>query len=770
MNARPPIGPVGVSAVHESGERHVSGEARYVDDIPAPHGCLWAYVACSEQAHGRLVGVDRSDAMAVDGVVAVLTAEDVPGELTVGPIVHDEPLLATGEVLCRGQAVALVVGRTLDACRRGAAALGVEVHALEPILGIEAAIDAGSFHTDPHVIARGDVAAALDAADVVVEGEVYVPGQDHFYLETQAALAVPGEDGCLHIVSSTQHPTEVQAATARVLGRPRHAVTVETVRMGGAFGGKESQATQYAALAGLGAAATGRPVRIWLERDQDMILTGGRHPFLGRYRCGFDAAGRIVGFDAKIWSDGGWTADLSGPVLDRAMFHLGGAYAIDVLRFEGRVCRTHVKSSTAFRGFGGPQGVVVVEDAITRYAEQTGRDPGEVRLANLYDDGRDVTPYGQRVTANRLPRISEELMASSDYRARRAAIEQANAGDPHVKRGVGFQPVMFGISFTASLLNQAGALVLVYADGSVQLNHGGTEMGQGLHTKMLAVCAQELGVPVGAVRIMPTATDKVPNTSATAASSGADLNGQAVAEACATVRERMRGVAARELGVDAGAIVFAEGRVGVAGGPDMAFSDLAQTCWAQQVSLSATGFYATPGIGYDREAGRGTPFNYFAFGGSVVEVEVNGLTGEYRVLRADILHDVGASLVPSIDVGQVEGGFVQGMGWLTTEELVWSDAGALLTHGPSTYKIPAFGDTPIDFRVALLDDAPQVGVIGGSKAVGEPPFLLAIGVVTALRHAIEGFRGGGVVELGLPATAESVLRAIEGHVPRERAW
>jgi len=755
--------PLHLPALHESGYRHTSGEARYVDDLPTAPGALVALVVTSPRARARITARDGAAARAVEGVRAVLFADAIPGHNRVGPIVHDEPLLAEAEVFAQGQVVALVVGESLAACRAGAAAVRVDYEPLPAVLGIQAAIRAGSFLTDPHVITRGDVRAALAGAALRLDGEVESGGQRHFYLETQAALAVPGERGRLHVYTSSQHPTEAQRMVAAVLGMGHADVVAEVPRMGGGFGGKESQSTQIACLAALGAQATGRPVKLWLDRDTDMRATGGRHPFWSRYRAGFDAEGRVLGFEVDIFSDGGWSVDLSGPIMDRALFHLDNAYYIPALRFTGRACRTNVPSNTAFRGFGGPQGMLVIEDAMNRAAEALGLDPAQVRRRNFYGAApRDEAPYGQRIIHNRLARIDQELMASSDYAARRAAVEAFNASARFTKRGIGYQPVKFGISFTASLLNQAGALVLVYADGTVQLNHGGTEMGQGLHTKMLAVAATELGVVVERVRVMDTATDKVPNTSPTAASSGTDLNGQAVREACGALRSRMAPVAARALGLPEDTPMrFAGGQVFPArGGAGLPFEQVASDCWVQRVSLAATGFYATPGVGYDPAAGRGRPFFYFAYGASVVEVEINGLTGESRVLRVDILHDVGDSLVPTIDRGQVEGAFVQGLGWLTTEEVLFDGEGRLLTHGPSTYKVPSAGDVPEDFRVALLDRAPQPEVIGGSKAVGEPPFMLGIAALTALRHAIAGF-GEGDFTLTIPATGEAILRAAE---------
>lgn len=740
--------PLHQPARHESGELHVTGAAAYVDDLAEPPNLLHAAVVPSRVARGVLRSVDASAAMAIEGVVGVWVASDIPGDPRIGPIVHDEPLLAQGEVHSVGQAIAVVAATDFEAARAGAAAVDVEIDPLPPIVGIDAAIVAESFHTAPHVIARGDVDAAMRAAPVQLSGEVRSGAQDHFYLETQAALVEPEEHGCFRVRSSNQHPTEIQRMVARILGIGDHQVVSQVPRAGGGFGGKESQATQTACMAALVAFHTGRPCKLRLERDEDALLTGRRHPYLCRWKAGFDEQGRILALQADLFSDGGWTIDLSGPVLDRALFHAENTSFVPAIRLTGRVCRTNTASNTAFRGFGGPQGMLVITDALNSVAEKLGLDPMEVRRLNAYGEApRDRAPYGQVVENNRLPRIFDELLASSDYAERRAAIEAFNARGGKVRRGIGFHPVKFGISFTKSLLNQAGALVLVFADGTVQCNHGGVEMGQGLHTKMQAVCADALGVEREAVRVMTTSTDKVPNTSATAASSGSDLNGAAVLEACRKLVDRMAPV--REL-------------LQIELGREPTFPEVALRCWLDRISLSATGFYATPGILYDEAVGQGTPFFYYAFGGAVTEIEVNGWTGEYRLRRVDILHDVGNPLVPTVDRGQVEGAFVQGYGWLTMEEYLQTDDGRPITLGPSTYKVPALGDVPVDFRVELLDRADQPDVVGGSKAVGEPPFMLAISAVTALRHAIASYGPRRPVQLALPATPEAVLRAIVG--------
>ncbi|MEW6432892.1 MAG: xanthine dehydrogenase molybdopterin binding subunit [Myxococcota bacterium] len=767
-----PLTPLHQPLLHESGLKHTTGEARYVDDLPAPHGLLVAQVVPSPHAHARLRGLDTKRARAVPGVVAVLTAADIPGENNCGPVVHDEELLATDTVHFRGQAVALVVGETYEACRAGVAAVQADYEVLPALVTLDEAIAKRSWLGDLHKLERGDVDAALAKADVRLAGEYRTGGQDHFYLETQCTLAVPEEGQALSLFSSTQHPSEVQTLVAHLLGWQRNQVTVTVPRMGGGFGGKETQAAPYACLASLAAVKTGRPVKVWLNRDQDMLWTGKRHPFLTKYDVGFTKDGHLVGLKAELFADGGFSTDLSHAILDRALFHIDNAYFLPAVRVTGRVVRTNVASNTAFRGFGGPQGMAVIEHVISRAARTLGVDPVELRRKNFYGPApRNVTPYWQEVKDFRLRRLFDELLASSDYAKRLKEVDAFNAGHPWQKRGLALTPVKFGISFTTSFLNQAGALAVLYADGSLQLNHGGTEMGQGLHTKMLAIAAHELGLSPESVRVMSTATDKVPNTSATAASSGSDLNGQAVKQACETLRERLRPVAARLLGVpsaSAGDILFAGGRVFLASRPELAlpFEKVTSEAYLQQVSLSATGYYRTPDIHFDKATGRGKPFHYFAYGACVSEVEVSGLTGEHRLKRVDILHDVGASLVPTIDKGQVEGAFLQGWGWLTIEELRMDEKGYLRTHSPDTYKIPSFGDAPVDFRVALLENAAQDDVIHGSKAVGEPPFMLALSAVAALEHAIAAFGPKGrEVKLSIPATPEAVLFAIE----RQRA-
>jgi xanthine dehydrogenase molybdopterin binding subunit/xanthine dehydrogenase small subunit len=760
-----PLAPIApfkeIPAPHESGHKHVTGAAMYVDDAPPVHGELTVWPVMSPHAHARIVQRDASVARAMPGVHAVLLAEDVPGLNDVGAVRHDEILLADKEVFFHGHLVALVVGETDEACRAAAEKVLVEYAPLPAVLNVRTAIGAESFHTDPNTIRRGDVAAALDQAPMRFSGEFEFGGQEHFYLESHAARALPGEDGTIAIFSSTQHPSEIQAVVSHVLGISRHQVSVESPRMGGGFGGKETQGNTPAALAALAAWKTGRPVRVRFNRDHDMMLTGKRHPFLARFEVGHDADGRLLAVRSQLYADGGWSLDLSMAICDRALFHHDNGYYIPAMEVTGRVVKTNVASNTAFRGFGGPQGMLVIEEIVDRVARRCSLAPEVVRERNLYrgSGATNTTHYGQEIGDNRIERIWFELSASAEIQRRREEIAAWNARSPHRKRGLAMTPVKFGISFTVTHLNQAAALVLVYQDGTVQVNHGGTEMGQGLNTKMLAIASRELGLPPAAIRVMNTRTDKVPNTSATAASSGSDLNGAAVKDACEKIRERLVPFAAKMLGVSEASLVFAEGEVR-AEGKMVPFADVVFQAYTQRVPLSATGFYATPGIGWDRAAGKGTPFYYFACGAAVSEVEIDGFTGMMQVRRVDILHDCGEPLNEGVDRGQVEGGFVQGMGWLTGEELLWDAQGRLLTHSPDTYKLPSIGDVPKDFRVQLLANAAQPGVVHGSKAVGEPPLMLAISVREAIRDAVSAFRGGGEVALASPSTCEAIWRAI----------
>jgi xanthine dehydrogenase molybdopterin binding subunit/xanthine dehydrogenase small subunit len=748
---------------HESAAGHVTGGARYVYDTALGRPMLELWAIRSQVAHGTIRRLDLSAVNSSPGVLAVLTAEDIPGVNNSGPVRHDEPLLVEHEVLFHGQAIALVVGESLEACRLAAAKAVIEIDELPPLLGIAQAIAADSFHTDPHVLARGDAEAGLKESPLLLDGEFGFGGQEHFYLETHAAWAEADGEGGVHVASSTQHPSEIQTIVAEVLGLSRHRVVVESPRMGGGFGGKETQGNAIAALCALAAIKTGKPVRWQLDRDEDMIATGKRHPFLARYRAGYDDTGKLHALDVKLFSDGGWSLDLSQPVTDRAIFHLDNAYYIPHERFEGRVAKTHSVSNTAFRGFGGPQGMLVIEEILGRIALKLGLPPEEIRGRNFYHGSGETntTHYGEEIGDNRIQRIWSELLETSEFAQRRKKIDAWNASHPHRKRGLAITPVKFGISFTLTHYNQAGALVLMYTDGSVQVNHGGTEMGQGLHTKILCVAMKELGLAAERIRLMHTRTDKVPNTSATAASSGSDLNGMAVADACRQLRERLAPLAAEKLECLPEEIVFEDGD---AKGPvgSVPINQLAGIAYTRRISLSAAGFYATPDLKWDWNVGKGRPFHYFACGAAVSEVEVDGFTGMHRVKRVDILHDVGDSLNPAVDRGQIEGGFVQGMGWLTCEELKWNDRGVLLTHSASTYAIPSISDTPEDFRVALLKDATQPRTIHGSKAVGEPPLMLAISVREALRDAVAAFGKTSDFDLPSPSTGEAVKLAIEG--------
>ena len=762
---------------HESAWGHVTGGAIYVDDQASRrHRMLELWPVMVPHARAKILSLDVSAARAMPGVVDILTAAEIPGENEIGAIRHDEPLLATGEVSFHGQMIAVIIGESLEACRAAAAKVVVEVEPLPAILGLTAAMAAGSYHTEPHVIARGDVDTALRESLHTLDGEIEIGGQEHFYLEAQAAWAERGDDGDVFVCSSTQHPSEVQAVVSHVLHLPRNRVVVQAPRMGGGFGGKETQGNAFAALVGLAAWRTGRPVRVQLDRDVDMQITGKRHPFHGRFSVGFDGEGHVTAARVSLVNDGGYALDLSESILDRGLFHLDNAYYLPAVRFEGRVAKTHVVSHTAFRGFGGPQGMLVMEEIMARVAATLGLPPETVRERNLYRlgapgsaEGTSRTHYGQELGDDRIAQIWQALLASSRFDERRAEITAWNAEHEHTKRGLAITPVKFGISFTASFLNQAGALVLAYRDGTLQVNHGGTEMGQGLSTKMHGIAMRALGLPEASVRVMKTETDKVPNTSATAASSGADLNGAAVLAACEALKERLAPVAATMINArsesihHAGTIQFDGGQVFSRENPSICFrfAEVVEQAYLRQISLSATGYYRTPGLAYDKKKGHGKPFHYFAYGAAVSEVEVDGLSGMKRTRRVDILHDVGDSLNPAIDRGQIEGAFVQGMGWLTGEELAWDAKGRLLTHSASTYMIPSIGDAPIEMHVALLEAATQAAVVHGSKAVGEPPLMLAISVREAIRDAIGAFGDArGVIELPSPATHEAIFHAI----------
>ncbi len=732
---------------HESATGHVTGAALYTDDLAGRFAdLLHAWPVLAPHAHARVLGIDAAPALDEPSVVTVLTGADAPGEANSGANRHDEPLFPV-EVMFHGQPVAWVLADTLDAAQRGAARVRVGYEPLPAILTIEDAIAANSFLTAPLRLARGDL-SSLSSSPLRFDGQLTIGGQEHFYLETQSAIAWLDETGAVAVHSSTQHPSETQEIVGRTLGLPRHQVTVECLRMGGAFGGKEVQANGWAAVAALGAWKTKRPVRVRLTRQLDMALTGKRHPYLARYSAGFSADGRIEALRLELYSDGGWSLDLSEPVMWRSLFHCDNAYLLPVVEATGRVCRTHKTSQTAFRGFGGPQAMVVIEEILAQAAQRLSLPAHVVRERNFYREG-DTTHYGQTVEgADRIQAIWTRLKGSGGFDGRRAQIDAFNARHEHVKRGIAITPVKFGISFTATFFNQGGALVLLYRDGSVQVNHGGTEMGQGLFTKIRQIAADSLGVPLDRVRVMPTRTDKIPNTSATAASAGTDLNGAAVADACAALRARLDAVDA---------------------GRSLSFHERCELAYRQRVPLFAHGYYRTPDIHFDPASGRGKPFHYFAYAAAMSEVEIDGFTGAYRLLRTDILEDVGDSISPVVDRGQVEGGFVQGVGWLTCEELLWDEQGRVATAGASTYKLPSWSEMPETFNVEFLPRATQPNVVFGSKAVGEPPLMLAISVREALRDAIAAFGCGGVVTFPSPATPECVFFAIRRARTTKRA-
>jgi xanthine dehydrogenase large subunit len=756
-------GGVAEAVPHDSAAKHVAGAALYVDDLPEPAGMLYAAVGLSAKARAAIVRMDLESVRTAPGVVAVVTAQDIPGVNDVGPVYPGDPLLADRMVEYAGQALFAVAADTVEQARRAARLAEVEYRELEPTLTVDDALAQQSFVLPPHEMRRGDPDAALADAPHRLAGRIRMGGQDHFYLEGQVAFAVPGEDGDMLVWSSTQHPSEVQHLIANILDRPHHAITVEVRRMGGGFGGKETQAAPFACLAALLAHHARRPVKLRLDRDDDMLLTGKRHGFLIDYDVGFDQEGRIQGVTFEQAADCGFSPDLSAAIADRAMFHADNAYYLPHVRINSHRCKTHTVSNTAFRGFGGPQGMMGIEKAIDAIARELGLDPLEVRRRNLYGGaGRDLTPYHMRVEDNVLPELINELADTSEYRRRRQEIATFNAASPVLRRGLALTPVKFGISFTVTHLNQAGALLHVYTDGSVHLNHGGTEMGQGLMTKVAQLVAEEFQIDLDRVRISATSTGKVPNTSATAASAGTDLNGGAALAAARTIKGRLIEFLAEHFKLAPEQITFRQNAVRI-GEQSMSFGDLARLAHFHRVQLSATGFYRTPKIWYDRARARGRPFYYFAYGAAVSEVVVDTLTGEYRLLRADLLHDVGRSINPAIDMGQIEGGFVQGMGWLTTEELCWNARGELTTHAPSTYKIPTAADVPADFRVRIWEKGINCEqVVGRSKAVGEPPLMLAISVFHAINDAIASLAGGRLSPaLDAPATPERVLFAIE---------
>jgi xanthine dehydrogenase large subunit len=762
-------GAAGQSHFHESARAQVAGAVNYIDDIPEVKGTLFAAPILSNVAHGRLLGVDATAALAMPGVRGVVLAADVPGDPLLATFVHDEPIFAVDTVQHIGQVIGLVVAGTVMQARHAARNVQLHIDALPPVLTVREALAAQNFVLPPVTVRRGDAAAALARAPHTLSGSLEVGGQEHFYLEGQIAYVLPQEQNQWLVYSSTQHPGEAQHWVSHALGIDNNAVRVECRRMGGGFGGKETQSGHMAVWAALAARKFGKPVKLRMDRDDDFMVTGKRHPFAYDYTAGFDARGRLCGLQLMMAANCGFSADLSGPVADRAIFHADNAYFLEDVAITSYRCKTNTQSHTAFRGFGGPQGMIVTESILGDIARHLGLDPLAVRLANLYSDEataagglRDTTHYGMRVEDNILVPLITTLAASSDYAQRRQDIARWNASSAVIQRGIAITPVKFGISFTATLFNQAGALVHVYTDGSVQANHGGTEMGQGLNTKVGQIVADELGVPFECVLVTASDTSKIPNASATAASAGTDLNARAAQYAARNVRDNLAQFVAGLDTCGAGAVRFSGGQV-ISPTQTRAFKDVVRQAYANRIQLWSDGFYRTPKIHYDKTTLTGRPFYYFAYGAACTEVAIDTLTGESRVLKVDILHDVGTSINPAIDIGQIEGGFVQGMGWLTTEQLVWNDKGHLSTHAPSTYKIPATGDIPEHFKVAFWPEPNREDNVFGSKAVGEPPFMLAISVFEAMKDAVANARAdGGVVQLTAPATAENVLAALTG--------
>ena len=752
------------SETHESAEKHVSGSAQYVDDIPLPKGSLHAYLGFSECAHGLITSLNLEKVRAVEGVVDVFTANSIPGKNDISPTAKDdEPILAENEVLFWGQPIFVVVADTRNIARKAARLAEVSYENLDFIKDIHNAEKKGKVLVSPSLeLKKGDVCQALLESPRRVKGEIEIGGQDHFYLEGQVALSIPGEDDDVTVFSSTQHPSEVQHMVSRALGISNHSVKVEIRRMGGGFGGKETQSNQFAVLSALAAVRNCSAVKLRLDRDDDMICTGKRHDFLGRYDLGFDQSGLILAADVQLSARCGYSSDLSGPVTDRALFHVDNCYFLPAVRLRSFPLKTNTVSNTAFRGFGGPQGMMVAERLIQEIAFDLKKDPVEIRKINLYGDKeKSITPYHQSVGDNIALRIISELEQKSNYKHRREDILTFNKGNENFKKGIALTPVKFGISFTATWYNQAGALVHIYTDGSIYLNHGGTEMGQGLNTKMRSILAEEFELPISKIKISATDTSKVPNTSATAASSGSDLNGMAVLDAASILKRRLAKVICDTFGINRKSIRYKKGYVIFEGGK-LKFEELVKKAYEKRVQLSASGFYKTPKIHWDRDKGKGRPFYYFSYGAAVTEVTIDTFTGEARVDRVDILHDVGQSLNKEIDLGQIEGGFIQGMGWLTNEELWWNKAGQLKTHAPSTYKIPLASDRPREFNIELANwSKNKERTIKRSKAVGEPPFMLAISVHEALCMAAVAFGDSKCRPiLNAPATAEKLLESM----------
>jgi xanthine dehydrogenase large subunit len=745
---------------HDSGAKHVQGSAEYIDDMLEPAGTLHIALGGSPVARGAIRHVDLADVLSMPGVVTVITAAHIPGKNDISPAHADEPVFAHDRVDYHNQPVFAVVATTRDVARRAALCGKIEIAVEKPNVSVEQGRASGERVLPDYAFVGGDAGKAIAQAPFRLSGAMHIGGQEHFYLEGQIAFALPGEDGALLVYSSTQHPSEVQHIVARVLALPDAFVTCRVRRIGGGFGGKETQATQWAVIAALAARATGRPCKLRLDRDADMAITGKRHDFAVEYSVGYEANGRIRALDVAMDARCGCSVDLSVGVVDRAMFHADNAYFLPEFNILTRRVKTNTVSNTAFRGFGGPQGIMAIERVVDAIAWDRRLDPLDIRKANLYGPGRQVTPYGQTVEDYEIAEpLIDELERSSSYRARRNEIRSFNERSPIIKRGIALTPVKFGISFTLTHLNQAGALINVYQDGSISLNHGGTEMGQGLFQKVAQVTAEEFGVGLERVQITATSTDKVPNTSATAASAGTDLNGMAAQIAARKIKKRLTKFASENWNVPEDLITYRDDRVFI-GNESITFGELTKKAYQARVSMSASGYYKTPRLHWDRDKAKGRPFFYFAYGAACSEVAIDILSGEMKVRRVDILHDVGRSINPAIDIGQIEGAFVQGMGWLTTEELVYDDKGRLLTHAPSTYKIPVASDVPEDFRVALFAGSNREDTIYHSKAVGEPPLMLGISVFAAIADAVHSVNPGKPVALDAPATPEAILKAV----------
>jgi len=753
---------------HESAEKHVTGEAVYVNDMPVSDNTLTGRVVYSPYAHARIISFDLSEAINTKGVYAILSARDIPGQNQLGSVVHDEPCLADQVVNCIGQAVFLIAADDEEAAVAAEKKIRIKYEPLLAVTDLESAIELKSLIAPPRTIGRGDTDQALSSSPHLLSGEFKTGAQEHWYLETQSCLCIPGEGNDVMVYSSTQNPNEVQAIVAAVAGIKRNDVICEARRLGGGFGGKETQAHHVAAWTALLCRATNKPVRIHLFRDDDQIITGKRHRFLSKYDIGFDGEGQILAYKVELNADAGCATDLSGAILERAMLHAENSYYLPVVSVTGKAYYTNLPSNTAFRGFGGPQGMAVIENAIDRMARFLKKDAAEIRYLNFYREGENnITPYNQVVKNNWLKKMFDDLMHSSEYILRRQAINSLNLGNKYTKRGIAITPVKFGISFTTTFLNQAGALVNIYTDGTVQVNHGGTEMGQGLYTKILQIAALELGISHENLKIIATNTSRIPNASATAASSGSDLNGIAVKNAIDALKARLMPIAAEELcknfpafPTHAENIVFKDNFVFDSKNPERksSFRDLISRAYLKRVSLSATGYYSTPEIWFDKAKGEGQAFFYYAYGMAVSEVEVDMLTGSHKMIRTDILHDVGNSINPCIDRGQIIGGFIQGVGWCTFEEIKWDKKGFLLTHSPDTYKIPTVNDIPFDFRVSLLENAENTGTIYKSKAVGEPPLMLAFSVWLAIKDALSAYGDHRFEpDFAIPATNELIV-------------